>query len=735
LKKQFNRFLRRILFLWAKVEVFPEDNPRSVLDPARPILYVLADRGLSDLLVLTEITQRYDLPDPLACIPIEALKQHHSVYSIASRNPLIDWIKRRRKHSVMLTDFMQAFAENKDLDLQIVPVSVFWGRPLARHKNWLQVLFADTWSLAGRTRKFFTLLFHGRNTRLIFSQALDFRSIVEDIGNDELDLQEYLITSLSQQREATFGPQITSHKHLSAKVIEDSIVQELISEKADSTLQSYSRAHRYCREIFADCTQLTIEVMLRLLRSFWNRFYSGIEIYNADRIREAALTHQLVYVPCHRSHVDYLLLSYVIYNENLALPYIAAGSNLNIPFIGRILRGGGAFFIRRSFKDNPLYGAVMRAYVNQLVNLGVPLEYFIEGGRSRTGRMLKPKFGMLGMTVDAFIKNQVRPMAFVPVYFGYEKLIEGKSYLGELYGGKKKRESTLGTLSAIFSLKGHFGKVTASFGEPIDLDELLRQHCIDWAERATEIEQRPAWYNDSLSHLSQEIMYGINRACVVNPVNSIATILLATPRQSIEIEELVSQAKLHHQLIRRTPCLASIRVEGKVNKKQIKRIAKQKIIHIRKHELGDIVYLKPEDAVLIGYYRNNSLHSLVIPALIACCFTNVRRVSRANVQRKIRLLYPFLKSEIQLEWEDSNLAGMVDECIASLINESLLEQVNQDLRRPRRSDHRFMQLIRLAHIVQPILERYYMTFIVLWQTSSAPLQEADLEYRCHLLAQ
>jgi glycerol-3-phosphate O-acyltransferase len=735
LKRQFNRFLRWILFLWVKVEVFPADIPASVLDPARPTLYVLADRGISDLLVLTQVARRHGMPLPIARMPIDVLSRYHSVYSIAARSPLIDWLRRRRKHSEMLTDFMRAFADDKNLDLQIVPVSVFWGRSLSRQKNWLQVLFADTWSLAGRTRKFFTILVHGRNARLIFSQALDFRDLLEQNGNDEQDLQESLITILHQQREATFGPQITSHKHLSAKVIEDQIVQELIAQESDGTLLSQMRAHRYCREIFADCTQLTIEVMLRLLRAFWNRFYSGIEIYNAERIRQAALTHQLVYVPCHRSHVDYLLLSYVIYNENLALPYIAAGDNLNIPFIGRILRGGGAFFIRRSFKDNAIYNAIMRAYINQLVNLGVPLEYFIEGGRSRTGRMLKPRFGMLGMTVDAYIKSQARPLAFVPVYIGYEKLIEGKAYLGELYGGKKKRESTLGALTAIFRLKGHFGKVTASFGEPIVLDEVLQQHCNDWSNRYPEIREKPDWYLASLQHLAEEIMYGINRACVINPVNSIATILLATPRQSIEIEELVSQANLHHRLIRGAHCLASIRIEGQVNREQIERIADQKIIHIREHELGDIVYLKRRDSVLIGYYRNNSLHSLVIPALIACCFVNVRRVSRASVQRKIRLLYPFLKSELQLEWQDDGLQEIIDECIACLIDESLLEQLGKDLRRPRRSNHEFMQLTRLAHIVQPILERYYMTFIVLWQTSGEPLQEAALEHRCHLLAQ
>ena len=735
MQKQFNRFLRWILFLWVRVEVFPEDDPGSAIDPARPVLYVLADRGLSDLLVLSKVTARYELPDPFAKILIETPRLYHSIYSIASRSPLTDWIKKRRKRSVMLTDLMQAFAKNDNLELQIVPVSVFWGRPLARHKHWFQVLFADTWVLAGRLRRLLTILIHGRNARLILSPTLNFRDVVIDNGNDEQGLQEFLISTLHQQREATFGPQITSHKQLSAQVIDDPSVQELISAEADSSLSSNTRAHRYCREIFADCTQLTIEVMLRLLRAFWNRFYSGIQIYNANRIRETALTHQLVYVPCHRSHVDYLLLSYVIYNENLALPYIAAGNNLNIPFIGRILRGGGAFFIRRSFKDNRLYKAVMRAYVYQLVKLGVPLEYFIEGGRSRSGRMLKPKFGMLGMTVDAYIKSQSRPLAFVPIYIGYEKLMEGKSYIGELYGDTKKAESTLGALGAIFRLKGHFGKVTVSFGEPVQLNALLELHCSDWANRAADIKQRPDWYRASLQNLSREIMYGINRACVINPLNSIATILLATPRQSIEIEELMSQAELHHRLIRGSPCLASIRIEGKVDEKQIRRLADQEIIHVRQHELGDIVYLKPADSALIGYYRNNSLHSLIVPALIACCFTNVRHLSYASIKRKTGLLYPFLKDELQLEWQDSQLPDIVDECITRLIEESLLERVDNDLQRPPRNSRQLMQLIRLAHIVQPILERYYMTCIVLWQTAEAPLQEAELERRCHLLAQ
>ena len=132
----------------------------------------------------------------------------------------------------------------------------------------------------------------------------------------------------------------------------------------------------------------------------------------------------------------------------------------------------------------------MRAYVDRLVALGVPLEYFIEGGRSRTGRMLKPKLGMLDMTVQAYLRSQSRPLAFIPTYIGYDKLIEGKSYIGELYGEKKKHESLLGTLGSIFKLKGHYGRVTISFGDPIVLSEVLDQAVPGWQQRVQEIEKK-----------------------------------------------------------------------------------------------------------------------------------------------------------------------------------------------------------------------------------------------------
>lgn len=734
---QFHRFLRWLLFLWVKVEVYPRENPPYDMEPNVRTLYVLADRGLSDLLVLTEISHQLNLPNPLQRISIPGSSYYHSVYSIASRSPLTDWIRRRKKQSYLLQDFIDVLQSGEQFKLLIVPVSVYWGRPLAKQKHWLQVLFADTWSVAGKIRKFLTILIHGRNTRLLFSQPIVFETLARDCEYSADEVHSYLLTQLSQQREATFGPQVDKHKALSTAVLNSPEVQAIIeANNADKPANlETKRAQRYCNEIFANCTQMTIELMLRLLNQFWRRFYAGIETYNIDSLKQTALTHQLVYVPCHRSHVDYLLLSYVIFIENLAIPYIAAGNNLNLPVIGRILRGGGAFFMRRSFKDNPLYGAVMRAYVQQLITLGVPIEYFVEGGRSRTGRLLQPKLGMLDMTVDAYIKTQSRPLAFIPVYVGYEKLIEGRSYLGELYGEKKQRESLLGALAAIFRLKGHFGRVTASFGEPIVLSEILDQTQSDWSSRAAEIDQKPDWYRKAIDLLSSKIMIGINHATVINPVNMVATILLATPRQSIDSNELAKQSVLYRRLIESTDTLNSVRFVADIDRDHINNMVKQKLINIRQHELGDIVFLKPEDSVLMSYYRNNSLHVFIIPALIACCFDNTARVSLDKIVGIIRVLYPFLKAELHLEWEIEALDDLVEKFADTMVKLGLLREGKNGLRRPERSARRFMDLHRLILIVQPILERYYMTFIVLWQSAKNPMREAELEQRCHLLAQ
>src|SRR6202451_3465076 len=168
--------------------------------------------------------------------------------------------------------------------------------------------------------------------------------------------------------------------------------------------------------------------------------------------------------------MDYLLLSYAIYERGYAVPHIAAGLNLNLPIVGRFLRKGGAFFIRRSLRGSALYTIVFMKYLAAMMARGHSIEYFVEGGRSRTGRLLQPKTGMLLMTVRSFLADPVRPVVFVPVYFGYERLVEGNTFIGELAGRPKEKESILGLLGSWRVLRQRFGKVHVNLGAPIALD-------------------------------------------------------------------------------------------------------------------------------------------------------------------------------------------------------------------------------------------------------------------------
>src|SRR5690606_28085461 len=159
--------------------------------------------------------------------------------------------------------------------------------------------------------------------------------------------------------------------------------------------------------------------------------------------------------------------------NGLVPPHIAAGKNLNFFPVGRIFRRAGAFFIRRSFKDNKGYTLAFREYLKKLVQEGYWIEFFLEGGRSRTGKMLTPKFGMLKVIVDAIKSGAAPDLHFVPVYVGYEQVIEEKAFSRELGGAEKKKENLGALISATKVLWAKYGRLYVSFGEPISCRQAL----------------------------------------------------------------------------------------------------------------------------------------------------------------------------------------------------------------------------------------------------------------------
>ena len=273
----------------------------------------------------------------------------------------------------------------------------------------------------------------------------------------------------------------------------------------------------------SDLSYPGLRIFNGFLTWFWNRIYAGIDVRGLERFADVAETHTLVYAPSHRSYIDFLLLSYALFHAGLMPPHIAAGDNLNMPVIGPLLRRGGAFFIRRQFANDPLYSAVFSEYLHQVLWRGHPVEYFIEGGRSRTGRLLHPRTGMLRLTVRSHRRGVLRPIAIVPVHISYEKLVEAGAYLEELRGGPKPRESVPSAVRSLRLVRQSFGKVALDFAAPIRL-----------AEFVAATGERDEEEDDLVRGLASEILTRINAVAAVNPVNLVALVTLSMPRHAID---------------------------------------------------------------------------------------------------------------------------------------------------------------------------------------------------------
>ena len=284
-----------------------------------------------------------------------------------------------------------------------------------------------------------------------------------------------LRTKFRNQKVATLGPDLSHRRTLVELILRSPQVVAAIEAEAVDGAQAAAlkSARKAANTIAADLSYLTLRFLDVALTWFWHRIYDGIRVHGLDRVAALAETHTVVYTPCHRSHIDYLLLSYVLFHRGFMVPHVAAGDNLDLPVVGSVLRRGGAFFMRRRFSGDRLYSAVFSEYIYQVFRRGHAVEYFVEGGRTRTGRLLPARTGVLQMTIDAHRRGVPRPIVFVPVYVGYDKLVEAASYVDELRGAAKKDESVSGLFRNLRMVRQSFGSAQLCFGKPIMMDGFL----------------------------------------------------------------------------------------------------------------------------------------------------------------------------------------------------------------------------------------------------------------------
>ncbi|MFC4160792.1 glycerol-3-phosphate 1-O-acyltransferase PlsB [Chitinimonas lacunae] len=744
LDRPFLLLARRLLYIWVRTRVLPQDLAALGLDPAKPVCYVMQRRFFSNLLLLGRETEQLGMPPSLAPLDAGKLRARRSFFFLNRAEP---WFGRRKAPGVspLLTSLVRAARGHSEFEVQLVPVNILWGRSPDKESSIWQLLFSDDWAPRGSLSQFFTILLHGRNTLLRFGQPMSLQELVSDTEDEERAIRKVsrvLRVHFRQQREMAIGPDL-SHRRtqveglLEAPSVRAAIELEAGQGGAGAVVKAQDKARAYALEIAADYSYPVVRVLDRFLTWLWTRLYDGVEVGHIEALTSVAADHEIIYVPCHRSHIDYLLLSYIVFKQGLMVPHIAAGANLDLPVVGGILRRGGAFFLRRSFKGNQLYAAVFNEYLHMMIAKGFPIEYFVEGGRSRTGRLLQPKAGMLSMTVQSYLRDSTKPIVFLPVYIGYEKLFEGRSYVGELMGKPKKKESLFDLVLALKELKKNFGKVHVNFGEPIRLAEVLSAAHPGWRSEPAFNDERPAWFSQSIEALMRRIADGLNSAAVANPVSLASLALLATPRHALDAEQLARQLDGYKRLLTIAPYTARTRVTELDGAAMVAYVERLKLVQRHPHALGDVIHLYPEEAVLLTYNRNNVLHCVALPALIACLFARNTTLSREQLGRLARTVYPFLRAELFLRWCDEELDSALDHYLAALCELGWLASHGREgvYHAPALNSDEYAQLSLFGEAVRPTLLRYFITLAVLTQQGPGKMTPQQLEGVCHLLAQ
>ena len=514
-----------------------------------------------------------------------------------------------------------------DVPILLVPQTFVWNMRPPQQKRGLVDLFFGPVEWPGKIRVFFQFLFNYRNARLRSGTAFDLRAFIEDhqdLTDGEIaDKVRYaLLRRIERERKLVQGPVKKTTGRIQEELLRSPRVRRQILANAKQTDRPVAKVEKEARtaleKLAANQQPWAVLFFLKVLTWVFRRIYDGLVVdqEGVERVREAARRGTLIYLPSHKSHVDYLVLSYLLQRQALQRPLIAAGDNLNFFPIGFLLRRGGAFFIKRSFKGKRLYPALVDAYIRKLLVEGFPIEFFLEGGRSRTGKLLSPKFGLLSMVVDAAMKARLTNVSFVPVSIGYERIVEERSYVHELGGGEKQKESLGGLLETPKLLRSKYGRLYVQFGEILELSEMLGDRDVDGLS--------PAERRRMVQEIAHETLRRIEQVTVVTPAAMVATALLVHRRRGIRMGELRSRIEMLFASLRAKDARVAdplTDAEGALRQDTLDETLALFVDAglVEEHETGgETIYRVPgRRRMALEYYKNNVLHFFVPAALVA----------------------------------------------------------------------------------------------------------------------
>ncbi len=699
----------------------------------KPIAYVTVSSGLGNLMAIERLTERLGLPSPFKTLEIDGYKvprvaylHHPSMFSSHASDAGADKIFAKWRKA----------CDESGSDLQIIPISVIWSRNPGYVGKTLHGFGINNHTPSWR--KFFKLIFEGRDNCTIVSGLMSMNKIIErfDGQPDMQILSRFASIHFITKARLIVGRPLPDRKLFINDLMKRPAVKRAVAIEMERTGEDYVTVMKRGREIYdvmaADPRYPLLRFLNTIISHVWTRIYHGQTVIGADRVRRLVESgHEIIYIPCHRSHMDYIMLSFVLFHEGLQMPQIASGDNLNFFPVGPIIRRCGSYFIRRKMKGDKFYITLFAEYLSLLFERGYASEFFIEGGRSRTGRTLPPKTGMVAMAVESQLRGISRPITFIPTYLGYEHVSEVRSYMSELNGKQKEKESAW-QLLGIFKRLRYYGRGYVTFGKPIEIPDFLDEKVPNWREDIDpEGLKRPAWLYETVNRLADNIIRNLNGAAQANGINLCALALMSDEDHTMNMVKLRQCIAMYLKLMKVDEKLHELIPNEKPSTliDQAMELNKFRVYDVG----GDMRFVRPSygQTLQLTYFMNNILHLFALPALVACIIVRNGHIRRENIVTHARNLFYFLRHELYAPVDESRLDMLIDRYIDCFKSQGYITE-SDDL--VCLSGDGYQEFYILSRCIHPNLIRYLVAATALKNTQDGSVTVVQFVDKCLMYA-
>ncbi|AXN02226.1 Glycerol-3-phosphate acyltransferase [Candidatus Purcelliella pentastirinorum] len=676
----YNGIINLLLNICINIKTLPKYLNK--IKKKQKIIYILQKKSKIDLLILKKQCYKQKLPDPTESIKINNKKIPRCIFINNTNNKFLFYIKNK-KNIELINKYIKLEKKNFNLNFKILPILIFIGRKpkYKKNKNYKNKNITKTIKII---KKILQIIWIGKETFIIFSKEISLKNISLKNISKRLLIKKLIYkinTNFNKQKFATIGPNIIKRNKLFKKILKSKTIKKKINKEIKKKNKKQKKIKSFTlsiiKEIATNFSYEMIRIVNRIMKIIWNKTFDKIIINGNKKICKLAYKgNKIIYLPCHKSHIDYLILSYAIYHQGLSIPYIAAGTNLNFWPIGYLFRKLGAFFIRRTFIGNKLYSIIFKEYLIKLIKRGHSIEYFIEGSRSRTGYLLKPKTGILTITIKSLLKNINKPIILVPIYINYDHIMEVKTYTKEMSGHLKKNENILQILKGIKNIKNmkNFGNSYINFGEPLNLIKYLNKNVKEWKQNLNFSKSKnPNWLIPTAKNIANNIMNRINAAVAANSTNLCAIILLSVKKYQINKIKMIEQIKCYIKLFKTVPYSKYFTFPKESAKKILNKAIKTNKFRLKKNKNCDLITLN-ENINILNYYKNNIQHIFIIPSLIIKIIQKYKKIKKKEIIDKINIIYPILKNEFYLYLNKKKINKFIIYIIKEFINQKLIIQ-------------------------------------------------------------